>query len=813
MNKGRSEFNTRKNFNSSAQTSGSGSFYETPEVTKNFNDRLDYLLVNSIGSTVVVTSTSGIQFEGVLSACNLESTNGIDVILKNAKIVDNGITKEVKDLTDKVEETLLIQGDDVAEIDLKNIDFNLEEKWENNKKLEEEKKQEEEKKKADAAAAAAAAKSSAGTTSRSPSNAPAEGKKAFQTDVDISRSREIKQRELQKWTPDDNETFNLGSGALEDENEKWDQFAVNEKKFGIKSSFDEHFYTTKINKNDPNYAERVKEADRIAKEIESQGTSGNVHIAEDRGIIIDDSGMDEEDLYSGVDRRGDELLASLKTNSKPVAPKPRKYVPPTLRNQPHHMDPAILSSTGTKVASPVTKHSAGLSSKKESKQKKQPNSKEAQIEELRKFSEKFKVPYEMPKDMQDLKKTSSPAPTSQSSTTTSTQQTHKESPPKSSIETPSRKSSTEQTPAHQTPSDNVPAQTPTKRSGSNLKADPSLPPKPVNKTPGAKVSLPPTPSTSKTELKKGPVATASSTASPQHMNQNMSPGLARPTSSRRRNAGSFFGNKKILPKEDVKEKFARNFNMFLKSKEAFDKKQAEKAKAATEDKENKDGSTTPATSSATPAVEQFFIEKPYFTAPTWTSTVEKSYKDFFPDGRTAMQRAQARLQKRQMGGMGAGGMMGSHAPGGVMSPHMGMGMGAGGMGRGNMGGFPMAPMAAGGGAPAMMNGFGGMYMPFQPQPVFYPGMVPMMGGAAGGSAATGAAATGAAGRGTDEPSGSMSPQTMSPHMPPAYMGGAPMGYPPPGAPFHGMMGGMNDRGHGNHYNNHRNHHNNYHHQK
>lgn len=87
---------------------------------------------------------------------------------------------------------------------------------------------------------------------------------------------------------------------------------MNEKKFGVKSTFDEHLYTTKINKDDPNYSKRLQEAERIAKEIESQGTSGNIHIAEDRGIIIDDSGLDEEDLYSGVDRRGDELLAALK---------------------------------------------------------------------------------------------------------------------------------------------------------------------------------------------------------------------------------------------------------------------------------------------------------------------------------------------------------------------------------------------------------------------------------------------------------------------------------------------------------------------
>ena len=45
------------------------------------------------------------------------------------------------------------------------------------------------------------------------------------------------------------------------------------------------------------------------------------------------------------------------------------------------------------------------------------------------------------------------------------------------------------------------------------------------------------------------------------------------------------------------------------------------------------------------------------------------------------------------------------------------------------------------------------------------------------------------------------------------MAGAPMAYPaPPGAaPFHGMMGGMPDRSHGNYYHNNHGHRNNHHH--
>ncbi|XDT19061.1 Ataxin 2 SM domain [Nakaseomyces glabratus] len=764
--KGRTDFNQRKNFNAVSQSSGSGLFHETGDVTRGFNDRLDYLLVNGIGSNVKVTTTAGLQYEGVLAAANTESTNGIDVVLKHAKVIDNGMVKDIDALAKSIEDTLLIQGEDVAEVDLKSIDFSLDEKWEAAQQQLEEKKA--------AAVEAEAAKKAASPPSRSTSNTPAEGKTGFRTDVDISRAnKDIRERELQKWTPDTDSAFNVDTVALEDSNEKWDQFAVNEKKFGIKSSFDEHFYTTKINKDDPNYAERLKEAERIAKEIESQDASGNVHLAEDRGIAIDDSGMDEEDLYSGVDRRGDELLASLKSNAKPAAPKPKKYVPPTLRNQPHHMDPAIISSTGTKAVSPVTKHSAGLP-RKEHRHKKVPNSKEAQIEELRKFSEKFKVPYDMPKDMPTSSKSTSSSESAATEASVDTPNTTTQSQPQATV-----------------------------NSGSNLKSDPSLPPKPVNKSSSTKSSVPPTPSTAKGELKKSSSSTSgaspSSATSPQATAHGVSPAGGRASvSSRRRNAGSFFGSKKLQSKDNVRKAFATSFNMFLKSKEAHDQKVAEHAASSSDEKKHE----------KSPAVtEQFFIEKPYFTAPTWASTVEKSFKEFFPDERKALQKAQSRLQKRQMNAMNAG-MMGSHAPG-VMNPHMGVMGGMG--GRGNLSNFAMAPMSGSGANPAMMNSFGGMYMPFQPQPVFYPGMVPMMGTST--SANTGRGNAGAHSDESAVPSGSMSPQAMSPHIPPAYMAGAPMAYPaPPGAaPFHGMMGGMPDRSHGNYYHNNHGHRNNHHH--
>lgn len=689
------------------QTGGSGSFYESSETTKAFNDRLDYLLANSIGRDVVATVTSGVKYSGLLVACNLESVNGIDIVLKYPKIVDNSFADDVEELSEQLGETLLIKGGDVGELELKGPDFTLDEKWEQAKKQEAEEKKikvEQEQNRSG----------------------------GFKTDSDISRGRgELKERELQKWTPDaGDEDSNVLNQTLESSSSTWDQFTVNEEKFGVKSTFDEHLYTTKINKNDPNYEKKLKEAERIAKEIESQGSSGNIHVAEDRGHIVDDSGLDEEDLYSGVDRRGNDLLAALKSSSKPSPAKPSKYVAPTLRDQPHNTDPAIISSTTNKnfvkksspVASNIPKeqplaqvnHGSKLPhidaavkppprfpQKRDTTPKKHATSKEAQIEELKKFSQKFKVPYDVPEDLKDILKHSS------------------------------------------------------------LKSDPSLPPKPTKGGSG-KSSLPATPVGGKTDLKKN---SASSKVASQNQTPVQSPSSGRASvSSRRRSAVPFFGSKAPQPDNNKKELFSENFNLFSNAKKVYDEKAKQQAS------ENK-------------SMEPFFIDKPYFTAPTWKSTVEESYKALLPDERAAIQKTQMNLQQRQMNSMSAA------ATAAAANQQMGVVMG-------NMMRYPMGP----GSSPnPMMNGMGGnmgMYMPFQPQPMFYPSMphmVSMMGG-------------------SEDGGGSPSPQAMSPHVPPAYLNnapGSPMGaYGYPGMPFQPMMAAGANPGTGGGNNNYRQ---NYHH--
>lgn len=101
-------------------------------------------------------------------------------------------------------------------------------------------------------------------------------------------------RELEKWVPDEVPGMvSLDDLALEDSrgfSRGWDQFAVNENMYGVQTTFDEGFYTTELKKGGSKISE--EEAARIAREIE-RGQMGvtNRHVAEERGLTVDDSGV------------------------------------------------------------------------------------------------------------------------------------------------------------------------------------------------------------------------------------------------------------------------------------------------------------------------------------------------------------------------------------------------------------------------------------------------------------------------------------------------------------------------------------------
>nr|CAB3446594.1 unnamed protein product [Digitaria exilis] len=124
-------------------------------------------------------------------------------------------------------------------------------------------------------------------------------------DSAISRPHYLEERELERWAPDegDSECIELEKYDRKG-NRSWDQFETNAALFGVKSTFNEEIYTTKLERG-PHMRELEKHASRIAREIEGEDTK-DIHLAEERGLFLgDDLDHDEEIKYSAVRRDTD----------------------------------------------------------------------------------------------------------------------------------------------------------------------------------------------------------------------------------------------------------------------------------------------------------------------------------------------------------------------------------------------------------------------------------------------------------------------------------------------------------------------------
>ena len=115
----------------------------------------------------------------------------------------------------------------------------------------------------------------------------------FRTDTDISGNLALRERQLQRWTSNAETDVDLSLEGSESGG-AWDQFKANEQLFGLKSDYDENIYTTRIDRSNPSYREREAAAIRLAQDIEGTSTS-NAHVREERGMIDEDVGLDEED--------------------------------------------------------------------------------------------------------------------------------------------------------------------------------------------------------------------------------------------------------------------------------------------------------------------------------------------------------------------------------------------------------------------------------------------------------------------------------------------------------------------------------------
>lgn len=153
------------------------------------------------------------------------------------------------------------------------------------------------------------------TQNTNPMNRPRHDARSFATDGQISgRQSPGPGRELKKFDDFSNSMpvagANVPGSRLSGKDAetfgdlrpagKWDQFKVNQDKFGVTTSFDESQYTTSIDRSGADYAAREREAARIAAEIEGK-VSNNIHMQEERNQRVQ-TDMDEEALYSGVQR-------------------------------------------------------------------------------------------------------------------------------------------------------------------------------------------------------------------------------------------------------------------------------------------------------------------------------------------------------------------------------------------------------------------------------------------------------------------------------------------------------------------------------
>ncbi|KIW05220.1 hypothetical protein, variant 2 [Verruconis gallopava] len=276
----------------------------------------------------------------------------------------------------------------------------------------------------------------------------------FRTDADISSGWHGRERELQKWEPADNdadvdhsiENGNIGA---------WDQFAEHKKMTGLESTYDESNYTTTLDRSRPGFEEAVRKADQIAREIESSSTT-NAHVAEERGVKgIDDSGLDEEDKYSGVQRE-----------FKPLASGgPNRYTPPAMRaptGQPTvpgaPVDPAIISSAFAD-SSKSTKPSATGSTK--NKIEETPTAKSEQTKDTAAEKEVAAVPA-----TSTTKPAAAPAVAATSVNSTTTSATAATTPAPVTVSTTSEKTTAEKpvtAPAPASTKPSVPAPLPSTR--------------------------------------------------------------------------------------------------------------------------------------------------------------------------------------------------------------------------------------------------------------------------------------------------------------------------------------------------------------
>ncbi|XP_075492832.1 polyadenylate-binding protein-interacting protein 4-like isoform X2 [Primulina tabacum] len=228
-------------------------------------DRLIYLSACLIGHQVEVQVLDGSIFSGIVHATNTED---FGIVLKMACLIKDGsqAQKKMADSPSKSpSRTLIIPGKDLVQLIAKGVSV---------------------------------------TSDVSKIEFQHDKKQELMVDSYISQSRHVELgRELEPWIPDENdpECPELDTVFDGPRNRGWDQFEANETLFGVKSTFNEELYTTKLARG-PQLKELEREAARMAREIEGEETF-DLHLAEERGFKLDGNfDIDEETRFSSVYR-------------------------------------------------------------------------------------------------------------------------------------------------------------------------------------------------------------------------------------------------------------------------------------------------------------------------------------------------------------------------------------------------------------------------------------------------------------------------------------------------------------------------------
>lgn len=217
--------------------------------------RFIFTLLNLVGQTVRVRTSDGAVYSGLFLTAVRGKGGSVSVCINNVSTLQAPASGPGVEVTDKAM-TLMLPASQVLAVEALEAEFG-------------------------------------GTVERSRSG-------GFATDTAISgsaRSDASRKRELVEasaWLEGEMDSSLEMTGTRGD----WDQFEANQRKFGVKTSYDEHDYTTRINHSKLTQADRARAA-RLAKDIE-RGKTTNPHLAEERGQRIADDGLDEEDRYGAV---------------------------------------------------------------------------------------------------------------------------------------------------------------------------------------------------------------------------------------------------------------------------------------------------------------------------------------------------------------------------------------------------------------------------------------------------------------------------------------------------------------------------------